>query len=91
MSRRITAGNWIIPTVRKHIVPEEALAGAGVAVCVEESSEGRIVISALQVIEARLRIVVVPAVTQLIRGRRRASTLYRRVSGQKGLHGSKFF
>ena len=55
-----------IPTVRKHIVAQEALAGAGVAVCVEESSEGRIVIYALEVIEAGLRIVVVPAVTQRI-------------------------
>ena len=35
------------------------MAGAGVAVGVDKSSQGRVVISALQVIEARLRIVVV--------------------------------
>ena len=54
MSRRITAGNWIIPTVRKHIVPEEALAGAAVGVCVEEALDGGVIISGLQVIEAGL-------------------------------------
>ena len=45
---------WIIPAVRKHIVPQEALAGACVAVGVEEALDHRVVISALQVIEARL-------------------------------------
>ena len=60
MSRRITAGNWIIPTVRKHIVPEEALAGAAVGVCVEEALDDGVVISGLQVVEARLRNCVLP-------------------------------
>ena len=54
----------IIPAVRKHIVPEEALTGAGVAVGVEEAANGGVVVSGLQVIEARLRVVVVPAVAQ---------------------------
>ena len=49
----------IIPAVREHIVPEKSLAGAGVAVGVEESSEGWVVISALEVVEARLCIAVV--------------------------------
>ena len=43
----------IIPTVRKHIVPQETLACAGVGVGVEEAAERWIVISALEVIEAR--------------------------------------
>ena len=43
-----------IPTIRKHIVPQEPLAGAGVAVRVEETLDDGIVISALEVIEARL-------------------------------------
>ncbi len=46
--------NRIASAIRKHIVPQEALAGAGVAVGVEESSEGWVVISALEVVEARL-------------------------------------
>ena len=55
-------------TVRKHIVPQEALAGAGVAVSVEESAEGGVVVSGLQVIEARFGVVVVAAVAQGVDG-----------------------
>ena len=46
--------NRIIIAVRKHIVPEEPLAGAGVGVRVEEALDDGIVISGLQVIEASL-------------------------------------
>ena len=53
-------------TVRKHIVPQEALAGTGVAVSVEESAEGGVVVAGLEVVEARLRIVVVPAIAQRV-------------------------
>ena len=52
--------NRIIPAVRKHIVPQEALAGAAVGVCVEEALDDGIVISALQVIEARLFDCILP-------------------------------
>ena len=45
---------WFVVTVRKHIVPQEALAGAGVAVGVDKPSQNRVVISALQVVEVRL-------------------------------------
>ena len=44
----------IIPAVRKHIEPQEALAGAAVGIGVEEALHGGVIISALQVIEARL-------------------------------------
>ena len=54
MPRRITIGNWIIIAIRKHIEPEKALSGAAVGVCVEEALHNGIVISALEVIEARL-------------------------------------
>ena len=40
-------------------MPQEALAGTGVAVGVEEATQGGVVISALQVVEARLCIAVV--------------------------------
>ena len=46
--------DWIIPAVCEHIVTKEALAGAGVAVGVEEALDDGVVVSALQVIEARL-------------------------------------
>ena len=59
LSGWIVSINRIIPTVRKHIVPQEALTGAGVAVRVEEAAKGGVVISALEVVEARLRIAVV--------------------------------
>ena len=42
----------IIPAVRKHIVPQEALAGAGVAVGVEEAAQGWVVVTGLEVVEA---------------------------------------
>ena len=51
-SKRIKEYQRIIPAVRKHIVPQEALAGAGVAVGVEEALDNGVVISALEVIEA---------------------------------------
>ena len=44
----------VIPAVRKHIEPQQALAGAAVGVCVEEAAAGGVIISALQILEARL-------------------------------------
>ena len=52
-----------VAAVRKHIVAEEALAGAAVGVCVEEALDNGVVISGLQVVEARLfeRVVAIEA------------------------------
>ena len=50
--------DWIIPTVRKHIVPQEALTGGGETVCIDKAAQGGVVVSGLQVIEARLVVVV---------------------------------
>ena len=55
---RIFSG--VISTVRKHIVPQETLACAGVGVGVEEALNDGVVISALEVVEARLRTSLVP-------------------------------
>ena len=52
----------IISAIRKHIVPEEALADTCVAVSVQESPERGVIISALQVIEARLHKELISAV-----------------------------
>ena len=58
--------NRIVPAVRKHIVPQEALAGAGVAVGVEEAAKGGVVISGLQVVEARFPVEIITPVAQRI-------------------------
>ena len=60
MSVRIEENNRVILTVREHIVPQEAPASACVAVCVEEAAQGRVVVAALQVVEARLFSCVLP-------------------------------
>ena len=52
---------WVIPAIRKHIIPQEALTSAGVAVCVEEAAQGGVVVAALQVVEACLRCNLLPA------------------------------
>ena len=46
--------HWIIPAIRKHIEPGEALASTAVGVRVEEAADDGVIISALQVIEAGL-------------------------------------
>lgn len=53
----------IVPAVRKHVVPEEALAGAGVGVGIDEALDDWVVISGLQVIETGLygRVVAIEA------------------------------
>ena len=53
MAGWIISVHRIIIAIRKHIEPQEALAGGGVAVGVDKSAEGGVVISALEVIEAR--------------------------------------
>ena len=66
VSYNICIDYWVILTVRKHIKPKEALAGAGVAVGVEETLDDWVVVSALEVIEFRLHIVIVSPVAQRV-------------------------
>ena len=54
MSSIVSSARWVVVTVRKHIVPEEAGAGGGVAVGIQEALDDGVVISGLEVIEARL-------------------------------------
>ena len=56
---RISIANRVIPAIRKHIVPQETLAGGGVGVGVDEAADLGIVISALEVIEPGLYWVIV--------------------------------
>ena len=48
--------NRIIPTVGKHIIAQEPLAGGGVGVGIEESAYLGIVITGLQIVELSLRV-----------------------------------
>ena len=66
MPSGILTRNRIIIAVRKHIEPQEALAGAAVGVRVEKPLDDGVVVSGLQVIEARFRIEVVPPIPQRI-------------------------
>ena len=52
MSTYIRLIHAIIPAVCKHIVTQQALAGAAVGVCVEEAADGGVIVAGLQVIEA---------------------------------------
>jgi hypothetical protein len=45
---------WRVYAIRKRVITKESLAGAGVAVGIEEALDDGVVISGLQVVEARL-------------------------------------
>ena len=51
MAGWIISVHRVIIAIRKHIVPQETLAGAGVGVRVEEPAQNGVVISALEIIE----------------------------------------
>ena len=50
-ANRIAEYNWIIITIRKHIVTQEALSGTCKGIRIDEPTDGRVVISALEVVE----------------------------------------
>ena len=54
LSTWIRAIYRVAPAICKHIASKDALAGGGVAVRVDESAEGGIVIPALQIIQSQL-------------------------------------
>ena len=60
----ITAICRIIPAVGKHIVAQEALAGGGKDVGVDESAEAGIVIAGLEVVQTSFGVPDVATVTQ---------------------------
>ena len=53
-STRVARIHWVIVAISKHIVAEDALAGGDVDIGVDEAAYCRIIISALQVIEASI-------------------------------------
>ena len=61
---RISPANRIIPTVGKHIIAAETLPSGGIYVRIDESPQLRIIIPALQVIQAGFFVVDITAVAQ---------------------------
>ena len=47
----------IIPTIGKHVIAEDALAGAGIGVGIDESAQFGIVIAGLEVVELGFSVV----------------------------------
>ena len=56
--------NWVVIAVGKHIAAQEALAGRGIVIRIDKPTDFRIVVSALQVVEAGLRIVIIPTIAE---------------------------
>lgn len=56
----------IIPTVRKHIVPNNALACGRIPIRIDKPPPTRVIIPALQIIQPRLCVIDIPAVAQRV-------------------------
>ena len=54
----------VIPTVRKHIVPNNALPCGRIPIRIDKPAPLRVIIPALQIVQPRLRVVDIPAVAQ---------------------------
>ena len=60
----VCKANRIVPTVGKHIVAQQTLAGGGEDICIDESTNLRIIIPGLEVVEPGFSIVVVAAIPE---------------------------
>ena len=60
----IKSTNRDIIAIRKHISSNETLTCRSDTISIDESTKNRVIVSALQIIEARLRIVVVATVAE---------------------------
>ena len=54
--------DWIIQTICKHIIAQQALAGGNEGVGVDEAAEFGVIISALEIIESRFVVVDIATV-----------------------------
>ena len=57
-------GHRIVEAIRKHIVAQQALSGTYVNVGIDKPTNRRIIISAIEIIETKLGIVVIASVTE---------------------------
>ena len=56
----------VIPTVRKHIVPNNALPCGRIPIRIDKPTPPRVIVPALQIVQPRFRVVDVPAVAQRV-------------------------
>jgi hypothetical protein len=64
----IFVGNGVVGTIRINIIPQNVSVGIHITVRIQEPSPRRIIVSALQVIQLGLGIIVIPAVTEGVIG-----------------------
>ena len=62
--------NWVIVTICKHIISNHTLPSGNIHISIEESTYGRIIIPALQIIEPCLLVVHITAIPQRIQLRK---------------------
>ncbi len=63
-SLRINTEDWAVSAVGKHVVAQDALAGAGVGVCIDKPANGGVIVAGLQVIKPGFGVVVVATAAQ---------------------------
>ncbi len=71
----ISLNNWVIVAIRKHVIAKNSLPCAGVAVGIDKPTNSSVVIPALEIIEIRVGIIVVPTVPQRVDFRHAAGCL----------------
>ena len=64
ITRWITPAHWVVSTIGKHVIAEQALAGGGEGVGVEEATGFGVIVAGLEVVEAGLNVEDVAAVAQ---------------------------
>ena len=78
----IISHNRIIITIRIHIVTRQSRSGADITIRIQEPSPLRVIVPALQIVQPRIGIVVVPPVPE---GVQRADNLLLRRGGPGGI------
>ena len=78
----ICKSNGIILTVGKHVIAHIALPGAGIAIRINEPANLRVIITALEIIKAGVRIVIIAAVAEGIERRDSAAPNAVRLGGK---------
>ena len=72
----------IIITIRIHIVAQQSRSGADIPIRIEKPSPLRVIVPALQIVQPRVRIVVIPTIPE---GIKRADNLLLRRGGPGGI------
>ena len=62
----IISHNRIIITIRIHIVTQQSRSGADIPIRIQEPSPLRVIVPALQIVQPRVRIVVIPPIPERI-------------------------